>query len=64
MEKHVLYPTDAGTPQGGIISPVLTNLTLDGLELLPRRFPGEPKRGTRRVNMVRCGGRFDDHRDL
>jgi len=27
-----LYPTRAGTPQGGIISPVLANMTLDGLE--------------------------------
>ena len=32
MEKRQLFPTEAGTPQGGIISPVLTNLALDGLE--------------------------------
>ena len=32
MEKHVLYPTEAGTPQGGICSPVLANMALDGLE--------------------------------
>ncbi|EBI7046423.1 reverse transcriptase N-terminal domain-containing protein [Salmonella enterica] len=32
MEKRQLFPTDAGTPQGGIISPTLANLVLDGLE--------------------------------
>ncbi|HLF27737.1 MAG TPA: group II intron reverse transcriptase/maturase [Anaerolineae bacterium] len=32
MEEGTLYPTDDGTPQGGIISPVLANMTLDGLE--------------------------------
>lgn len=26
MEQHVLYPTEEGTPQGGIISPTLANL--------------------------------------
>jgi RNA-directed DNA polymerase len=31
MEKTVLYPTEDGTPQGGIILPVLANLALDGL---------------------------------
>src|SRR5438128_12545036 len=31
VERHVLYPTDAGTPQGGIISPALANMTLAGL---------------------------------
>jgi RNA-directed DNA polymerase len=32
IEKGNFYPTQAGTPQGGIISPVLANMALDGLE--------------------------------
>ena len=35
MENRTLFPTEAGTPQGGIISPTLANLTLDGLEHTP-----------------------------
>jgi RNA-directed DNA polymerase len=37
IEGEDLYPTDAGTPQGGIISPVLANMALDGLEAAIRK---------------------------
>ncbi len=40
MEKHVLHETTDGAPQGGIISPVLCNWALDGLErLLKEKYP-------------------------
>lgn len=49
VEDKNLYPTTAGTPQGGIISPVLANLTLDGIEtLLDERFSRR-----RKVNCIR-----------
>ena len=31
-EKEQLFPTTAGTPQGGLISPLLANFVLDGME--------------------------------
>jgi len=59
MEQHVLHPTEEGTPQGGIISPVLANLTLDGLEKkLNERYP-KPKAGyNAKVNFVRYADDF------
>jgi RNA-directed DNA polymerase len=39
VERKAFHATHEGTPQGGIISPVLCNMTLDGLEcLLNKRF--------------------------
>ncbi|MBF5059112.1 hypothetical protein NEPTK9_000619 [Candidatus Neptunochlamydia vexilliferae] len=34
LHKTKWYATNAGTPQGGVISPTLANLTLDGMEKL------------------------------
>jgi RNA-directed DNA polymerase len=55
LEKNVLYPTDSGTPQGGIISPVAANLTLDGLEkLLKSKYPANQGK----VNLIRFADDF------
>jgi RNA-directed DNA polymerase len=55
VEMGRLNPTDAGTPQGGIISPVLANMTLDGLEkLLTERF----KSRQHKVHLVRYADDF------
>ena len=32
-----LFPTDSGTPQGGVASPVLANMTLNGMETLVKK---------------------------
>ena len=40
IEQGKLHPTIAGTPQGGIISPTLMNMTMDSLEkLIKKQFP-------------------------
>ena len=40
MENNRLFPTNKGTPQGGIISPTIMNMVLDGLENeLKKHFP-------------------------
>ena len=56
--QNELFPTDAGTPQGGIISPVTANMTLDGLEgMLARKFP-QAKQAGRKMHMVRYADDF------
>lgn len=37
FDKGKLFPTLRGTPQGGIISPLLMNMTLDGLEMAAKK---------------------------
>lgn len=51
LERHRLYPTEAGTPQGGICSPVLLNMALDGLEAhLRSAFPSQVWNGQKQVS--------------
>ena len=54
--KNQRFPTDEGTPQGGIISPTITNMTLDGMETMLHRHygrPGSTKASKSKVNLVR-----------
>jgi len=38
--EQQLFPTDRGTPQGGVVSPILANMVLDGMEtLLTTQYP-------------------------
>ena len=56
IEKSLFYVTEEGTPQGGIISPVLANMTLDGLERnLKEKFHKKP---SPKVNFVRYADDF------
>lgn len=60
LEKHILHPTEAGTPQGGVCSPVLANLTLDGLERKLRdKYPKASAAGRQaKVHLVRFADDF------
>jgi RNA-directed DNA polymerase len=60
IEKNALRPTEEGTPQGGICSPVLANMALDGLERrLREKYPKRPGHGSKgMVNLVRYADDF------
>lgn len=59
--KSQWFPTEAGTPQGGIASPTLANMTLDGLEeRLAERFgvKGSHRAKKNKVNLIRYADDF------
>jgi RNA-directed DNA polymerase len=60
IEKDVLHQTEEGTPQGGIISPVLANLVLDGMQdLLAKHFAATHSAKARnKVNLIRYADDF------
>jgi len=54
IEKGLFNTTEEGTPQGGIASPTLANMTLDGLETTIKTAT----KGCRKVHMVRYADDF------
>jgi len=56
-----LFNTEVGTPQGGIISPTLANMTLDGMEdVLSKRYGVKDtlKSNKNKVNLIRYADDF------
>ena len=58
IHKGQLTATNAGTPQGGIISPTLANMVLDGLELHLKEYMGVAKARKLKINVVRYADDF------
>lgn len=56
VDGNHLYPTEEGTPQGGVISPILANMTLDGLERLLEEFRRHHPQA--KVNLARYADDF------
>ena len=57
VEKGQLFPTEAGTPQGGIISPTLANIALNGLEAQLNARWGNKDKGYK-VHLIRYADDF------
>jgi len=58
IHKGQLQATDAGTPQGGIISPTLANMALDGLETQLKQYLGVTRARKLKNNVVRYADDF------
>ena len=59
LEDATFYSTLAGTPQGGVASPVIANLALDGLEEVARSAVPRVGRQTRpKVHVIRYADDF------
>lgn len=56
--KH-WFPTESGTPQGGIISPIIANMVLDGLEKTINHHANHKRnRNPHKINFVRYADDF------
>jgi RNA-directed DNA polymerase len=62
MDGKQLFPTEEGTPQGGVISPLLANIALHGLELELKKFArswkGKKRDNEKSLSVVRYADDF------
>ncbi|PHV60975.1 group II intron reverse transcriptase/maturase [Cyanobacterium aponinum] len=62
MDGKQLFPTKEGTPQGGVISPLLANIALHGMELEIKKFAqtwkGDKAKNIKSLNIIRYADDF------
>lgn len=69
MDGKQWFPTKEGTPQGGVISPLLANIALHGMELEIKKFArtlkGDKWKNTKSISLIRYADDFVIlHKDL
>lgn len=69
MDKDTLTDTDKGTPQGGVISPLMANIALHGMELEVKKYArslkGKKKNNEGNLSLIRYADDFVIlHKDL
>ena len=61
-ENKITFPTEEGTPQGGVISPLLANIALHGMETEIKKFArtlkGRQKTNEQALNLIRYADDF------
>src|SRR5205823_8950919 len=63
VDRGIFMPTDEGTPQGGVLSPLLANIALHGLEAVVKQAggPGKSYKGGKQVtHQTHCIQYADD----
>lgn len=59
IDKNNWFPTESGTPQGGIISPTIANMVLDGLETtINRHAVVRRNRNPHKIHFIRYADDF------
>jgi len=59
IDNQRWFPTESGTPQGGLISPTIANMVLDGLEKVIKQYANhKPNKNPHKINFIRYADDF------
>ncbi|WP_333192491.1 group II intron reverse transcriptase/maturase [Microcoleus sp. Pol7_A1] len=58
LDQGEIFPTIEGTPQGGVISPLLANIALHGMEERVKQFVGNNINQRREISLIRYADDF------
>ena len=58
LDQGEIFPTSEGTPQGGVISPLLANIALHGMEERVKQFVGKSINQRNEISLIRYADDF------